>query len=181
MNLRLLIIQNVLIILFCFIVLYLDQMEFKSTHNALLVIFFSLVKSGFFVVMGFRKILYFSKSDLRYHHFLLFIGLSIGLMMVSFATDYFCLYQIDERSFAGIDPDVTLGEEIFKFFFFSVLIFSNLGVASVVPSSIPAEFVMMTEGVLSFITIILVLSDFISLKESLQGIQKKLKTPAKQD
>jgi hypothetical protein len=169
MKLRLLVVQNLLIIVFCSIVLYLDQMEFRSGHNTLLVILFSLIKSGFFVVIGFRKILYFSKSDLRYHHFLLFIGLSIVLMMVSFGADYFCLYEIDSSSFSGIDPEVGLAEEVFKFFYFSVLIFSNLGVATVVPSSIPAEFIMMTEAVLSFITIILVLSDFISLKESLRG------------
>jgi hypothetical protein len=168
-----LIIQNVLIIAFGLVIFYLDFIEFKGSNTKILVVIFSLIKSGFFVWVGFRKIIFFSKKNISYYNFLAFIGISISLIVISFAVDYLCLFQIDNSSFLGISGSLTWYERCFKFYFFSVLVFSNVGVASVVPSAISSEFLMMVEAILSFITIILVLSDFISLKESISNRRKK--------
>lgn len=173
MKLHYLIVQNLLIILFGVIVLYLDYIEFQGIDSRILLVCFSLIKSGYFLVTGFRKILIFSKSDLQYHHFLLFIGLSIMLVVFSYVADYLCLYMIEPSNFTGINAGLPWYELLFKFLFFSVMIFGNLGVVTVAPASSVAEFLMMTEAILSFITIIIVLSDFISLKESLMGKRTK--------
>lgn len=169
MKLHHIVIQNILIILFGVTVLYLDYIEFAGFDSRILLIAFSIIKSGYFVVTGFRKILAFSKTDLKYHHFLLFIGLSITLMVISFAADYVCLYVIDPDSFSGVAPGMSWIETSIRFWFFSVFIFANIGVVTIAPASLASEFLMMIEAVLSFVTIILVLSDFISLKESLMS------------
>ena len=172
MKFRDLIIQNILIIAFGVIIFYLDFIEFKGSSTKVIALFFSIIKSGYFVWIGFRKIVFFSKMNISYYNFLAFIGISISLIVISFAVDYLCLYQIDHSSFSGIDQALSWYELCFKFYFFSVLVFSNVGIATVVPSSIASEFLMMIEAILSFITIILVLSDFISLKESLSTRRK---------
>jgi len=174
MKFRDLVIQNVLIIAFGLIIFYLDFIEFKDTNTKAMVLIFSLIKSGFFVWTGFRKIVFFSKMNISYYNFLAFIGISISLIVVSFGVDYLCLYQIDSTSFAGISENLSWYERCFKFYFFSVLVFSNVGIATVVPNNIASEFLMMIEAILSFITIILVLSDFISLKESISSRRKKI-------
>ncbi len=173
MKLHYLVIQNILIILSGVIVLYLDYIEFAGFDSRILLVAFSMIKSGYFVITGFRKILAFSKSDLKYHYFLLFIGLSITLMVISFAADYTCLFIIDPQSFSGVVTDIPWYETCIRFWFFSVFVFANIGVVTIAPTSLASEFLMMTEAILSFITIILVLSDFISLKESLMGRKNK--------
>ncbi|GHN00306.1 hypothetical protein WSM22_17950 [Cytophagales bacterium WSM2-2] len=173
MKFRDLVIQNILIIAFGVIIFYLDFIEFKDSNTKVLVVVFSIIKSSLFVWTGFRKIVFFSKMNISYYNFLAFIGISISLIVVSFAVDYLCLFQIDEASFTGISESLTWYERCFKFYFFSVLVFSNVGIATVVPNTIASEFLMMVEAILSFITIILVLSDFISLKESISGRRKK--------
>lgn len=173
MKFRDLIIQNILIITFGLIIFYLDFIEFHGASTKVIVVIFSIIKSGFFVWTGFRKIVFFSKMDVSYYNFLAFIGIGISLIVVSFAIDYLCLYQIDDSSFTGIGESLTWYERCFKFYFFSVLVFSNVGIATVAPASMASEFLMMIEAILSFITIILVLSDFISLKESLSARGKR--------
>lgn len=172
MKYRQLFVQNILVILFGVTVFYLDHVEFGDSYNMVLVLVFALIKCGFFIMIGFKNILAFSTSDLDYHDFLLFIGLSIALIIFSFAIDYICLYQIDPSSFSGIEAELPWYLKGVKLLFFSILIFSNLGVATVLPENMISEFLMVTEAILSFVTIILILSDFISLKESLNKYAK---------
>lgn len=57
---------------------------------------------------------------------------------------------------------------MFEFGYFSVLNFSFFGYGDITPATIPAKIIVLTEIVLAFLTVIFILSDFISLKESLQ-------------
>jgi hypothetical protein len=174
MKVKDIIIENILIILFGVLIFYLDDIEFKDAYNKILVFTFAIVKCLYFVFGGFRKIVRFTKSNITYYKFLIFIGLNISLIIISFSVDYLCLYQIDSHAFTGLPVTMEWYEEGFKFFYFSLLIFSNLGVAKVLPETLAAEGLVMFEAILSFITIIFILSDFISLKESLnEYIEKK--------
>ncbi|HSZ71984.1 MAG TPA: hypothetical protein VK750_04865 [Cytophagaceae bacterium] len=175
MKLKQLFIQSILLLLFGLVVLYLEQLDLISNRTKWLVCFFALVKSVYFCYAGFKKLLDFSRTDLSYFNFLIFLSLSIPLVVVSFAVDYYCLYKIDPDSFSGIDATLNVGVKGFKFFFLSVLVFSNLGVTNIVPVDVSSEFIMMLEAILSFVTIIFVLSDFISLKESLHSLSGKNK------
>ncbi|MBY0426305.1 MAG: hypothetical protein K2Q22_11760, partial [Cytophagales bacterium] len=64
-------------------------------------------------------------------------------------------------------------ELLFKFFYFSLLIFANIGIVKIVPESMLAETLVIFETILSFVTIIFILSDFLSLKESLNRLMEK--------
>ena len=159
---------NALIILFGAIVFYLDHIEFKDSNNKILIFAFALIKSGYFLRTGFKKVIKLSVCDISYYKFLLYISLNISFIIASFASDYFCLFQVDPDSFTGISEGLNYFEKGFKFFYFSVLIFSNLGIANILPASSATEFLVMLEAIFSFITIIFILSDFVSLKDSLK-------------
>jgi hypothetical protein len=61
---------------------------------------------------------------------------------------------------------------LFECFFFSVLNFSFFGFGDVTPQTIQAKIVTMMEVILAFFTVIFLLSDFISLKDSLREDKK---------
>jgi hypothetical protein len=52
--------------------------------------------------------------------------------------------------------------------FYSVLNFSFFGFGDIMPQTVPAKLVTLMEVVLAFFTVIFLLSDFISLKDSLR-------------
>lgn len=170
------IIENILVILFGLLIFYLDDREFKDAYSLALIFLFSLFKTGYFLASGFKKIVRFSKLNLSYYQFLAFIGLNIVMIIFSFSIDFLCLYQIDPVSFSGIAAHSNVFERLFDFFYYSLLIFSNIGMATILPETIAAKSLTMFESILSFVTIIFILSDFISLKESLTNyVSKKRK------
>ena len=167
------IIESILVILFGVFVFYLDDREFKGAYIKILIFVFALLKTGYFLASGFKKIVRYTKLNLSYYEFLLFLGLNIVMIIFSFTVDFLCLYQIDASSFSGINVHSGLFERMFDFFYFSLLIFSNIGMATILPETIAAKSFTMFESVLSFVTIIFILSDFISLKESLTSYLNK--------
>ena len=55
---------------------------------------------------------------------------------------------------------------MYELVYFSLLNFSNFGFGDVVPLSIFGKTIVTIEIIISFVTIIFILSDFVSLKES---------------
>ncbi len=113
--------------------------------------------------------------DVPYYRFMFFIALNIFVIIISFATDFVCLSQVDKFSLQGIPLHSSLFERIFECFYFSVLNFSFFGYGDILPRTVPAKIILMEEALLSFLTMILVLSDFISLKDSIADIRTKNK------
>jgi hypothetical protein len=133
----------------------------------------AIVKLLYFIRYNYIKLLKFSKINISYFSFLLFVAINILLMVFSFAIDYFSIFIIDHNSFSGVEDATTIPKQLFKFFYLSFLLFTNMGVANVVPVTMPAEFMVMFEAIISFITIIFILSDFANLKASLNKIGKR--------
>jgi hypothetical protein len=167
------IVENVLVILFGILIFYLDILEFNRLYNKGLILFFSLFKTVFFLATGFKKIIQFTRLDLGYHQFLIFISIYTLMIIFSFMIDFLCLYQIDAASFIGIPYKADLWERMFNFFYYSFLMFSNIGMATILPKTTIAKSITMFEVILSFVTIILFLSDFVGLKKSLTSYIKK--------
>jgi hypothetical protein len=89
-------------------------------------------------------------------------------MILSFAFDFHLLYTIDRHSFLGVASEAPFGVALFDFFYLSTLNFSFFGYSEILPQTVVAKIVNLTEIVLAFITVIFLLSDFVSLKESLR-------------
>ncbi|MGZ3866691.1 MAG: ion channel [Bacteroidia bacterium] len=175
MKLKEIILENLSVIFCGVLIFFLDDREFNDAYNKVLIFLFCLLKTGYFLGAGFKKIVRYSKLDLTYYEFLTFIGLNVVFIIFSFAIDFLCLYQVDPSSFSGIAKGAGFAEKLFDCFYYSLLIFSNIGMATILPETLAAKSFTMFESILSFVTIIFILSDFISLKESLSAIKERKK------
>ncbi|MFO1063739.1 MAG: ion channel [Pirellulales bacterium] len=107
-------------------------------------------------------------SDLAYHRFLMLMAYNMAEVTVSFAIDFYCLQVLDFGSFTGIAPKLSGAELAFECFYFSVLNFSFFGYGDITPAHIPAKIVMLMEVITAFSTVIFLISDFVSMKESMR-------------
>jgi hypothetical protein len=151
--------------------------EVKSARAISLtfVFLFSLIKVLYVVILCFKRIVNIAHLDLPYHRFLLFIAANVVLIVFSFSIDYWSIYHMDPKSFSGLEETNNIAEEYFKLFYLSLLMFTNMGVANVVPVKIPAEVLVMFEAIVSFVTLIFILSDYVVLRDSLKRIKEKNK------
>jgi hypothetical protein len=108
------------------------------------------------------------RADLAYHRFLVLAAYNMAQVTLSYATDFYCLLQIDPESLNGVDPALTGFELMFECFYFSILNFSFFGYGDITPAHIPGKVVMLLEVVAAFSTVIFLLSDFVSMKESMR-------------
>jgi hypothetical protein len=134
----------------------------------LVVLAAALAKTVFFFVENLQHILMATQDDMPYHRVLGVMGINMVQITLAFALDYWCLETAEPTSFSSIDAGWGHGEQLFEFFFFSVLNFSFFGFGDVTPLTIPAKLVTMMEVLLAFFTVIFLLSDFVSLKDSLR-------------
>jgi hypothetical protein len=135
---------------------------------ATLVIVFSLSKTSWFIFENSQQLIKATAQNLPYHRFLAIMVTNMSQIALSYAIDFYCLYRANSASFSGIDPALGHYELMFEFGYFSILNFSFFGYGDITPATIPAKITVLTEIVLAFLTVIFILSDFISLKESLQ-------------
>jgi len=105
---------------------------------------------------------------LAYHRFLALMGVNMAQITVSFALDFWVLESAEQGSFSGFDVASGPGHVFFDCFFYSVLNFSFFGFGDILPLTVPARLVTLMEVILAFFTVIFLLSDFISLKDSLR-------------
>jgi hypothetical protein len=163
--------QYSIIILVTAIQYLLIQTNLNKFLLFLLILCFSLAKVIYFSILIFKKLSDIAK-DIKYLNFLAFTAFNIFFLVFSFSIDYFLIYQLDKLSFSGMEGTSNIYEVYFKLFYLSFLLFTNMGVANVIPVTIPAECVVMFEAIASFSTVIFILSDFVTLKDSLQKLRK---------
>lgn len=132
-----------------------------------------LVKVCYVMFRCFRRIVNIAHKDVPYHTFLGFVALNILLVVFAFSLDYYFVYKMDPNSFSGLETAQTPIQCYFKLFYLSLLLFTNMGVANVVPVTIPAEALVMLEAIASFGTLIFILSDYVTLRESLGRIRSQ--------
>jgi hypothetical protein len=135
---------------------------------AILVAAWAATKTGYYFAETLRHLQEATAADLAYHRFLVLVAYNMAQITLSFAIDFYCLYQIDPTSLNGIDPGLRGAELAFECFYFSVLNFSFFGYGDITPNHIPGKIVMVLQVVTAFATVIFLLSDFVSMKESMR-------------
>ena len=174
-----LIIGFLLVVCFALIEFFLFKWKAPKALILTTVFVFSLIKVLYIVIRCFKRIVTISHMDLPYHRFLLFIAVNVVLIVVSFSLDYLVVYNLDKTSFSGLEGTTNIVEEYFKMFYLSLLMFTNMGVANVVPVKIPAEILVMFEAIVSFVTLIFILSDYVTLRDSLRRLRDKKEEESK--
>lgn len=168
-------IKSFVIILLGLLVFYIDDRDFFNyRYTIAFIIALAVLKCVYFLSISYHKILEVSVKNTAYYDFILFMAMNTTVVIISFSADFFCLLQVDPSSLKGLENNLSLFEKGFNCFYFSALNFSFFGYGDILPSSIPAKIIMLFETFLSFLAIILVLSDFISLKESIYERSKKI-------
>jgi hypothetical protein len=134
-----------------------------------LVVILATAKTGYYFGETLLHLVHATACDLPYHRFLVLMGYNMAEVTLSFAIDFYCLQTLDSGSFAGLDVTKGQGVLLFDCFYFSVLNFSFFGYGDILPQTIPAKLVMLLEVVTAFTTVIFLISDFVSMKESMKS------------
>jgi hypothetical protein len=141
------------------------------------IVAFCWLKTGWFVYETSLDLQQVSRKNMPYHHFLRVIGINMIQIVLSFALDFYLLLKVDITCFNGIDPKFTEPELLFECFYLSALNFSYFGYGDVTPANIPAKLVTLTGILLGFMTVIFILSDFVTLKESISQVDEITEKP----
>ncbi len=159
---------------FLIIIFIAEAVMVVQQHNLLnsnflysLIIAFCWLKTVWFVYETSLNLKDATRKNRAYHQFLMIIGVNMIQIVFSFALDFYTLLKVDVTCFNGIDPKFTEPELLFECFYLSALNFSYFGYGDVTPANIPAKLVSLTGILLGFMTVIFILSDFVTLKESI--------------
>jgi hypothetical protein len=168
-DLKNIIAQHLAIIIVGIAIFYFEYLEFANFFwEKLILIVMTISKSIYFVVHSFRKIEEATAKNLTYNKFLIIIMTNILLIVVSFAVDYACIQEIDGRSFSGLNPDRSLFNIAFDLSYFSILSFTSVAYGDIVPVSKAAKILTLLEVGVAYITTIVIISNFVQIKESME-------------
>ncbi len=132
-----------------------------------LVLSIAWIKTAFFGIENIRQLWRASAENTPYYKFLLVMLVNMLQIVAAFGLDYHLLHELDSASFAGVNEKLSGATLVFEFFYFSGLNFMFFGYGDITPQTVPAKLLTLTEISLAFVTVIFLLSDFISLKESI--------------
>jgi hypothetical protein len=138
-----------------------------------LIILVCWLKTAWFVYETSLDLRKATRENMPYHQFLMIVGINMVQVVLSFALDFYALLKVDIACFNGIDPKFSELELLFECFYFSALNFSYFGYGDITPANIPSKLVTLTGILLGFMTVIFILSDFITLKESISKNEKQ--------
>lgn len=126
----------------------------------------SLAKSVWFLRFVIRRIRHSANEEFYFHEFIVFIALSTLLFVLSYAIDFYCLYQIRPDAFQGLPAEKDLLADFVAFFYFSVTNFTTAGLGDIVPATTSARFFIASELIISFFFTILILANLGALRDS---------------
>lgn len=147
----------------------LDSGQLHAATMTALILAAAWAKTLFFGVENIRQLWQATALNTPYYKFMLLMLVNMWQIMASFALDFHLLYRQAKSSFAGVNETLDGAELVFEFFYYSALNFMFFGYGDITPQSIPAKLLTLSEITLAFVTVIFLLSDFISLKDSLRS------------
>lgn len=138
--------------------------DFKSTIPPMLICTI-LFKGFYYVLYSLEKVTESYVKEKSFNWFLMQMTLVMGFVVLSFALDYSILYQNDNTSFKLLETSMLAS--VLEFFWYSFFVFTTLGFGEIVPQSSMAKLITSIEVVISFITIIYIVSNFQNIQKSL--------------
>lgn len=119
------------------------------------VVFIALLKSFFIVRLTFNQLGKIIGQSHLLSHVLVLFTLLIGLIVVSFATDFTGLYLAGPNQFKSIlENESSKLIVVFEFLYFSLITFSSVGFGDIVPISVSAKLLVILEIILSFFVLV---------------------------
>jgi Ion channel len=149
------------------LLIFQEHQVIPKTIMLILIVIICWVKTAWFSLETSHQLVSATRKNIPYHRFLYIMGINMTQIVISFAIDFYVLIRLDATSFNGVNPAFSQPELLFECLYFSVLNFSFFGYGDITPNIVASKIVTITEIVLAFSTVIFILSDFITLKESL--------------
>jgi hypothetical protein len=112
-------------------------------------------KTGYFLLHNFRALAALRET---FQQFLVLVSLNLGMIALSFALDFYCLYRVNGQAFAGLRPGSEL--EVFgQLFYHSVgTLISNSG-GSVAAAAGTTQVLLLLEKIAGFVSTVFVISN----------------------
>lgn len=150
----------------------LDYYELANPDADEIVLFIiSILKGAYFIYFVFRTIKVTIHKDFYFHEFLTFVVISILLVILSFAIDYYCLFRIKGDAFAGLVTKSNILTEFISFLYFSISVFTTAGFGDIKPNNTTSQIMVSTELMIAFFFTILVIANIAHIRDSLKKSQ----------
>jgi type III secretory pathway component EscS len=133
-----------------------------------LLVVWSFLKTAYYFGETLWHLIKATACDLAYHRFLLLMAYNMAEVTVSYALDFYCLFRLNPTNIEGIAEELRGPALYFECLYFSILNFSFFGYGDILPATVPAKIVMLLEVVTAFTTVIFLISDFVSMKDSMK-------------
>lgn len=169
----------VLIIGFILFIIGGKEMGKGIVPEAILLIY-SLLKTFYFFKLVINRIKYTAHQVLDTKDIMSFIGINTILIVISYAVDYICLFEINKHSFSGVETWGHLGPHFVTFLYFSIVTFSTAGVGDIAPITLSARLLTSAELMLAWFLTILVIANFSFIRESFVQKNEGGKEPGKE-
>ena len=165
--------KYLLVIFVGILIFLLDFFELANPFvNEIILSVVSLLKAGYFIYFVFRTIKETAHREFDFHEFMAFVVVSILLVILSFAIDYYCLFRINAQAFAGIIPKENILTEFISFFYYSISVFTTAGFGDIKPNSTSAQIFVSMELMIAFFFTILVIANIGHLRSSFTSKKK---------
>lgn len=160
--------QQVVIVVVGLLVFWLDARELADPgFSTVFLVVWATFKTGYLLQQTLRRLVGFlNQGSFTYFDFLQFIGLNVLLILLSYTTDYWCLVQVEDVSFHGVAQSESLGAQFIQLMYFSTVTFGTVGFGDIVPQTGAARYLVWLEMISSFTTIILIISNFSHLRDT---------------
>jgi hypothetical protein len=151
-------------------IVFASQKFGQDSRNLLtwLVVIWAADKTAYYFGESLWHLVQATAMDLPYHRFLLLMAYNMAEVTLSFAIDYYCLMQLNRENLSGIRQEFQGATLMFECLYFSILNFSFFGYGDILPTTIPAKMVVLMQVVTAFTTVIFLISDFVSMKDSMK-------------
>ena len=166
---RNILIQHLVIIAIGIFIFWIERLEIADLFwEKMIVLIMALVKCIYFIEHSFRKIEEASLNNISYNRFLVIILTNILLIVISFAIDYTCMEQIDPGSFKGVVISDSMFDNAFDFLYLSVVSFTTVAYGDIIPLTKAARSLTIMEVGVAYLTTIIIISNFVQIKESIE-------------
>jgi hypothetical protein len=137
--------------------------------NALLLLVLLVAKVVYFILALLRWIRKTVTSPYHLTYLTGFLVLHVLLVVLSFAIDYYCLYQIDASSFTLPFGRQGLWGQMLTFLYFSLGKFTTAGGGEMHPATAVAQACVMAEMAISYFTTVLIIANVSHLQALFGG------------
>lgn len=121
---------------------------------------FSVIKVQYLITRTMRKLDVLLKDNHSFDHLLKSLGITVSIIVVSFTFDFYCLSQIFDNAFIGLDVSSSLFDQLINLLYFSVATFTNVGYGDITPAITFTKLLAIFEMISSFIIIIFMVSKY---------------------